>query len=101
MKSEHVVPIRIYGAVFIGLILLTLTTTGAAFIDLGGGLNAVVALAIAIGKTLLVTLYFMHLRYSRPVTWVFAGAGIFWLMILMTLTMSDVLTRDWLAVITR
>ena len=37
MKSEHVVPIRIYAAVFIGLILLTLTTTGAAFIDLGGG----------------------------------------------------------------
>jgi cytochrome c oxidase subunit IV len=101
MKSVHVVPIKTYAAVFIGLVVLTLTTAGAAFIDLGGGLNAVVALAIAIGKTLLVTLYFMHLRYSRPLTWVFAGAGIFWLMILLTLTLSDVVTRDWLAAITR
>ncbi len=94
MKSEALVPLRVYVAVFVVLILLTLTTTAVAFVDLGGNLNAVVAIAIAIFKALLVILYFMHLRYSRPLTWVFAGAGFFWLVILMTLTMSDVLTRD-------
>jgi cytochrome c oxidase subunit 4 len=95
MNSEPVVPIKTYAAVFIGLILLTLTTTSMAFIDLGGNLNALVALAIATGKAVLVILYFMHVRFSRPLTWIFAGAGFFWLLILLSLTMSDVLTRSW------
>jgi cytochrome c oxidase subunit 4 len=47
---------------------------------------------------LIVILYFMHLRYSSRLTWVVAGAGFFWLFILMALTMSDYLTRAWLSV---
>lgn len=101
MKSEQPVSIRIYAAVFLGLIVLTLTTTRVAFIDLGGNLNALVALAIAICKAILVILYFMHLRYSRSLTWIFAGAGFFWLTILLTLTMSDVLTRNWPTILGR
>ena len=66
---------------------------GVAFVDLGGDTNAVVALLIAAGKALLVILYFMHLRYSRPLSWIFAGAGFFWLAIMLGLTMSDILTR--------
>jgi cytochrome c oxidase subunit 4 len=94
MNSEHVISVKLYAAIFAVLIALTITTTGIAFIDLGGQLNAFVALAIAIGKALLVILFFMHLRYSRPLIWIFAGAGFFWLVILITLTMSDALTRN-------
>ena len=93
MKSAHVVPVKTYTAVFAALLGLTLTTTAVSFIDLGS-LNIVVALTIAIGKALLVLLYFMHLRYSSRLTWVFAAAGFFWFAILITLTMSDVLTRN-------
>jgi cytochrome c oxidase subunit 4 len=80
--------------VFFALIVLTLTTTGIAFIDLGAGWNTSAALAIAAGKALLVALYFMHLRASSPLTLLFAGAGIFWLGILLALTASDYLTRS-------
>lgn len=97
MKTAHVVPIKFYGAIFIALLILTLTTAGAAFVDLGGSLNAVVALTIACAKALLVILYFMHVRYSDRLTWVFVGAGFFWLLILLTLTMTDPLTRNWLS----
>jgi cytochrome c oxidase subunit 4 len=98
MKSEPVVALRTYVLVWAGLLILTLTTTGIAFIDLGGQWNTLTAVVIAVVKTVLVVLYFMHLRYSSRLIWVFAGAGFFWLAILVTLTMSDVLTRSWFAV---
>ena len=93
MKSEPVVSIRTYVLVFLTLLVLTAVTTAVAFVDLGGAWNNVVALTIAVAKALLVILYFMHVRYSDKLTWVFAAAGFFWLLILIGGTMDDVLTR--------
>ena len=87
------ISVRGYFAVFIALLALTALTTGVAFIDLGGVGNIAVALAIAVIKAALVALYFMHLRYSSPLTVIFAGSGIFWLGILVALTLSDYITR--------
>jgi cytochrome c oxidase subunit IV len=96
MKSEPHVSIRTYALVFLALLVLTGLTTAIAFLDLGGSINTMVALAIAVGKALLVILYFMHVRYSDKLTWVFAAAGFFWLLILIGGTMDDVLTRPQL-----
>ena len=93
MKSQHVLSVKLYATIFAALIILTLTTTAVSFINLGGDLNVVVALFIAVCKAVLVILYFMHVRYSSRLTWVFVGAGFFWLSILIALTMSDLLTR--------
>ncbi len=98
--THPIVPLRLYLGVFSALILLTGVTVAVAFFDLGGGrmhlLNAIVAITIAVAKALLVVLYFMHVRYSGRLTWVFVGAGFFWLVILITLTLSDFLTRAWI-----
>lgn len=91
----HVVPLRVYFAVFAVLLTLTATTTAIAFVDLGR-LNIVIMLTIAVTKATLVILYFMHVRYSDRLTWVVVGSGFVWLMILIGFTMSDVLTRDLL-----
>ena len=96
MNSDHIVSIKLYSAIFGALLVMTLATAGAAFIDLGGNLNTVVAMLIAACKALLVILFFMHVRYSSRLTWVFVGAGFFWLMILLSLTLADVLSRRWL-----
>ena len=96
MNSDHVVSVKLYSAIFGALLVMTLATTGAAFIDLGGNLNTVVAMLIAACKALLVILFFMHVRYSSRLTWVFVSAGFFWLMILLSLTLADVLSRHWL-----
>ena len=96
MNSVHVVSIKLYSAIFGALLVMTLATAGAAFIDLGGNLNTVLAMLIAACKALLVILFFMHVRYSSRLTWVFVGAGFFWLMILLSLTLADVLSRRWL-----
>jgi cytochrome c oxidase subunit 4 len=98
--SSHIVPAKVYLQAFAALLVLTAATVGVAFFDLGGGrlhvLNAVAALSIAVAKATLVVLYFMHVRYSHRLTWVFVGAGVFWLLILIALILSDMLTRHWL-----
>ena len=90
--THHVVPIRVYLGVFAALMLLMAATIGAAYFDLGL-LNNVVALAIAITKTSLIMLYFMHLRYSSRLTQIFAIVGFLFLIILVAFTLSDYLTR--------
>ena len=87
--------IGMYVGIFSVLILLTGATVAVAFVDLGA-MNVVVALTIAVTKALLVALYFMHLRYSGSLNWLFAAAGVLWLVFLMGLTLSDVATRAWL-----
>jgi cytochrome c oxidase subunit IV len=92
--SQHIVPQRTYIFVFLGLIGLTMLTTGVAYIDLGP-LNTVAALVIAFSKMLLVVLFFMHLRHSGGLIRVVLLAGFFWLALLIGLTMSDYRTRSW------
>jgi cytochrome c oxidase subunit 4 len=92
---EMIVPKKVYIITFAALIALTATTYGIAYIDLGR-FNAVIALVIAVGKVLLVALFFMHVRYSPRLTWAVIGGGLFWLGIIIVLTMSDYLTRGWL-----
>ena len=92
--AEHIVPKKIYFMVFGGLLCLTVLTTAVAYVDLGPW-NVVVALAIAICKASLVATFFMHLRWSASMTRIVALAAIFWLSILVTLTLSDVFSRNW------
>jgi cytochrome c oxidase subunit 4 len=94
--AGHVVPPRVYYAIFATLIVLTAVTVYVAFIDLGP-FNSIAALAIAVTKATLVMLYFMHVRYSTRLTWVVVIGGFFWLGIMLTLTLSDYLTRGWMA----
>jgi cytochrome c oxidase subunit 4 len=94
---EHIVSRRIYFAIFAALVVLTVVTWSVAKLDLGK-MNAVVALTIAVIKATLVVLYFMHVRYGSRLTWVFVGAGFFWLAIMVALTLGDYMTRGWLAI---
>jgi cytochrome c oxidase subunit 4 len=93
--SEHILDKKIYFRVFAALIALLGATVVIAYIHLGK-LNIIVALTIAVIKMTLIILYFMHVRYSSRLLWVFVGAGFFWLMILFALSFSDFLTRGWL-----
>ena len=88
---------KTYLGVFASLLGLTALTTGVAFVDLGGIGNISVALTIAVIKAVLVMLYFMHLRYSSSLTVVFASAGVFWLGIMLVLTLSDYISRGWVS----
>jgi cytochrome c oxidase subunit IV len=93
-NGHHVAPISLYLTIFGALMVGTILTVVVAKFDLGP-LNNIVMLSIACAKALLVVLFFMHVRWGTRLTWVVAGAGFFWLLILFTLTMSDFMTRGW------
>ena len=95
--SAHVVPVRTYLVIFGALLVLTAVTVFAAFQDFGV-LNTPIALTIAVFKATLVILYFMHVRTSSRLTWLFVGAGFFWLVILLAFTLADYASRGWLPV---
>jgi cytochrome c oxidase subunit IV len=95
--SATIVPRKMYVTVYIALVILTFGTLGAASIDLGW-LNTFSAVTIASVKAFLVAAIFMDLRHSHRLNWVFFLAGIFWLGILIALSLNDFLTRSWLPV---
>jgi cytochrome c oxidase subunit 4 len=74
------------------LMLLLALTTGVAFVPLGPA-QLGVSLAIACTKALLVLLLFMELKASSGLVRVFAGAGFFWLLIMISLTSADYVHR--------
>jgi cytochrome c oxidase subunit 4 len=92
--TEHIVPKRVYYTIFAILMVCTALTVWVAFLDLGA-LNTVAALAIAVFKATLVVLFFMHVKYSTRLTWAVVIASVFWLGILLALTLGDYLTRGW------
>jgi cytochrome c oxidase subunit IV len=92
--SVHVVPIRIYFAIFASLMVLTAITVAVAYYDLGP-LNTIVALSIAVMKAALVILYFMHVRYSPSLTKLVVAGSFLWLFIMLSITMSDYISRGW------
>jgi cytochrome c oxidase subunit 4 len=94
--SERVVPPSTYYTVFAVLIGLTVLTVALSFVNLGQW-HTLVGMVIGVVKATLVVLFFMHLYYSPRLTWIVAAAGIFWLGILLVLTLSDYLTRHFLA----
>lgn len=90
--SEHIAPKKLYFFVFGSLLVLTLLTWRIAYVDLGQW-NTVVALTIAVLKASLVATFFMHLRWSGSMMRIVVCTAIFWLSIMITLTLGDVLTR--------
>ncbi len=87
---SHVVPIPVLLGVFAALVALTVATVAATWVDLGSG-NLWIALGIATAKAALVALYFMHLRYDRPLYALIFLIGLVMLTLFIALTMTDTL----------
>ena len=98
MSEHHIVSPKIYFAIFATLMICTFLTVYAATVDLNhyfSGLNIIVALVIATFKASLVVLFFMHGKYSSKRTQMVIICSVFWLAIMLFMTMSDYVTRLW------
>jgi cytochrome c oxidase subunit 4 len=93
--NHQVVSIKTYALVFAALIALTITTVAVSKLELGE-YNFVCAMSIAVIKGLLVVAFFMDVRRSSSLTKLVAGAGLFWMAILLVFILSDYLSRGWL-----
>jgi cytochrome c oxidase subunit IV len=95
--SDHGPSLKTYVAVFAALLVLTLVTYSAAYMNFGSHtLNVVVALGIAVTKATLVVLFFMHVKYSERLVWIFVAGGFAWLALMIVGTLHDYWTRGWL-----
>ncbi len=76
----------------LALLGLLAATCGVSFLHLGI-LNPLLNLTIAVAKAGLVAWFFMHLRGASGLVRLFAGAALFWLVVLFALGLNDWLTR--------
>jgi len=88
-------PLKTYFAVWIALLVGTYVTYKVAFLDLRP-FNAAIALTIASIKATLVALFFMHIKgTSEKLTKLVVLCALFFLLILLGLSLSDYATRLW------
>lgn len=96
---HHVAPMSLYWKVFGGLIFLTLLTVAVSYADLGKA-SLPIAMVVAIAKSSLVVMFFMHLKGDdRTFTFIFLSTLIF-VGIFFGITFADLTTRgtvnsDW------
>jgi len=98
VSEHHIVSPKVYVTIFTVLMICTVLTVFAAEVDLNkyfSGLNIIVALTIAVFKASLVVLFFMHGKYSPKRTQLVIIASVFWLAIMLFMTMSDYVSRSW------
>ncbi len=88
-------PTQFYIKICAALLALLALTWGLAYIDLGSW-NLGIAMGVSIVKAVLIMLFFMHVRYSSRLIQLVACAGFFWLLILLSLAMSDYRSRGWI-----
>ncbi len=93
---NHIVSPKLYVAVFLSLLVGTGLTVLAATWELGWA-NPVVALTIATIKATIVILFFMHIKYSTRLTQIVILSTLFFLFLLLGLTLTDYLSRAWMS----
>jgi cytochrome c oxidase subunit 4 len=91
--GHHVDPLWLYLAVFGALLVMTVVTVGASYIDFGGA-SVAVAVIIATVKAFLVAFFFMHLRHDKPFHALVLASGLLFLSFLFLFTLSDNGTRN-------
>jgi cytochrome c oxidase subunit IV len=91
--SERLLSPAGYITVLVILVLLTVLTVGLSFLPSSGLARIVAGQSVAAVKASLVVLFFMHVLRSPVQTRAVIAVTIFWFLLLLTLTLSDYVTR--------
>lgn len=94
------ISVRTYYTVFAALMGLMILTVAAWYveknlIEMPTWLAVAIAMSIAIAKTALIVIYFMHVKVADGVTKVYASMSFFFLIVLFAITMADYVARGW------
>lgn len=87
--AKHEIPLWLLVATLVALLVLTYLTFAATWVDLGRGMNLLVAMVIATIKAILVGAYFMHLRYEKPIVHVILFTTLFFIALFLTAALFD------------
>ena len=89
MTEKHEHAKRPYLWVFLWLTVLTAIEVGVAALAIHDTIRIVVLLLLAVGKALLVALFYMHLRYDRPILAIIGGFPFFLAVLMLLIILSD------------
>ncbi len=92
METVH--PPKFYWTNFLWLLGLLALTWGLGYVNFGV-FNLPLALFISFAKTILIVLFFMHIRGSSRLLHLAAFTGLIWLFLMLLLTLSDYVSRGW------
>ena len=87
-EEEHHVPYKVYFIVWGALLVLTALTVGVSYVDMKN-VTVLTAMLIAATKSMLVLLYFMHIRFEKPMFSVMILAAMLTYGIFIALTFVD------------
>ncbi|MFZ0591730.1 MAG: hypothetical protein WAM39_14790 [Bryobacteraceae bacterium] len=93
--NEPALTRKAYTFAWLGLLGLTLLNTLIAFVNLGPW-STVIAVGIATIMASLVAGFLMHALYEAKIIRVILAGGVIWFLILVSLTLTDYITRGWL-----
>lgn len=91
-KAHPLVPYGLYFKVWFALILLTVVTVAVSYADMKQA-KILTALVIAGLKIMLVVLYFMHVRFEKPVYPIMIGVVMATYAVFIGLTFADYFYR--------
>lgn len=86
--GHHIIPLKVYWAVFGGLIFLTVVTVLSHYVDLGG-FNVPLVLLIATAKASLVVMFFMALKYDKKVNAMIFSVGLLFVFVFIGFVLLD------------
>lgn len=86
-----------YFLAYVVLMGLLLANVLIGFIHVGW-VNVFIAVTIATIQACIIALLLMHGLYEKSLVHLVMGGAILWFLILVTLTMTDYITRGWLPV---
>lgn len=90
--ESHTISYGTYVMVWLGLLALTAVTVSVSGFELGA-ITVIVALFIAVVKSLLVGNYFMHLKFEKAIFKIFIAVCVITFLIMIILTFSDLSFR--------
>lgn len=88
---------RAYLLAFLVLMGLLGLNVALAFVHMGWA-NMFIALVIATAQAGVIALVLMHGLFEKAIVRLAMGGALLWFMILITLTMTDYITRNWLPI---
>lgn len=93
-NHHHITPLKTFLKVYASLVVLTfLTVYTATQVNLGH-FNTPLAMLIAVTKSMLVVLWFMHLKTDSKINKVTISTAVFFLFVFFGFTAADVFTRQ-------
>ncbi len=87
-EEIHLVPARVFLSVWVGLVLLTVITVSASYLDMKK-FTVFTVMLIATVKASLVLLYFMHIRFENKIFMIMILVVLAVFSVFVALTFSD------------